>query len=384
MARQLFTGLNAGVVQIDRLGTLPAQASYDTTVYRTGGRSLKYVAASGVSSAAAISAASGNFVRFYLRVTARPSTTARVIFGASGNALQIRLNPNGTLAIYFAAALVGTSTTALTDTSRWYRVEARALSGTSVVLLRIDGVDEVTGTISSTSWTYQFGASDTVADTYTINVADVTSDTTTFPGEGSVQLLVPNGDSARAAKWTAGTSGTTNLWDAVDNLPPTGKVSPQTTTSAITHAGSGAGNEDYDASLPSYSSLAAASVTAVQMLAYHGEDISTGTKTLQFAIKSNPAGAFSTAESAGGDVGAVGAWPTNWTLSAITIIESPSVVLGTSPVISVRRNSTESRLADVCFMGMWVEYIPPAAAVDRPPTQLVMAQQVAVNRAASY
>lgn len=377
MARTGFTGFAAGDRGIDNIGSagaaLPSGVTYETTIVRTGARSLKVVPASG-SSASNVTTNFSNvgYARFYLRVTSRPATTQRLIFGSKASPqIAIGLNPSGTLEFWTGSTSLGTSTTALTDTTKWYLIEVRAADSlVSVAYLRIDSNDQVVNNVTGFIISPRIGCNDTVADTYTAYFADYTQDDTTYPGPGAVALLLPISDNARGAKWFAGTAGTTGLWDAVNNLPPAGVTSPQTTTSAITHAGGGVNPEDYDANMTTYSSAglsAGDTVNAVRAVVIHGEDIATGTKLLTFSVKSNPAqGAFETNFSAGADVGAVGAYPTNWTATHGTIISAPSVTVASSPVLSVRRPETASRLADVCFMGLYVDYTPAAATFGFP------------------
>ena len=500
--------------------------SYDTTISRTGGVSLKCIAQSGSSTVHTLPGIGGGvFHRFYLRVTSRPSTTARIIWGGTGGA-NLRLNPDGTIAYYTSTTLVGTSATALTDTTKWYRIECRGVpSGAgSVDYLKIDD-ETLTGTVSvgATTVTNQIGPSDTVADTYTVYYADFAEDELQFPGACiGINLALPISDNARAAKWTGGIGGTTNLYDAVNNTPPTGTAT-ETDTSQIEHSGGGAGNEDYDANLTTYTNLGVGTlisstqtyqtatdgsssldvgnaagnfygclsftapatgavrsiavrlsktggpadnllvelwsnnssqpgtkisdlasiggglisgatdryvlwatnstglvtnatrywivfkrsgstdaanfynikyhltasaedvgvgtsapswtmttggvgqlevavgdgdqVLAIQSFFAHGEDINTGTKTLTYGLKSNPAQTFAANFSAGNDGGALGTYPTGWIVARSIVFDAPhGLTVGNSPVLTARRPSTETRVASVCFMGSYVEW----------------------------
>jgi len=50
--------------------------------------------------------------------------------------------------------------------------------------------------------------------------------------DGYVISMLPVSDSSRGS-WTGGAGGTTNLWDALNNIPPTGAAGPGTNTSQI-------------------------------------------------------------------------------------------------------------------------------------------------------
>lgn len=388
MARTAIRGWDSADDTIEGLGTKPASITYDSaTTSRGFGSSLKIVGTNGVNNALAVVGSSPEWRRMNINFSAFPSSGSRPFYGASGSA---HLDIDSTGAITYFAVAASQGTTAALSLNTWYCLEfLSSSSSTSQVRLKLTNlttgvlVSSIT-TASTSTFFPQVGAGDTAAPTYTLYIDDYVTDNAAFPGVGYVFLMVPTSDNARAAKWTAGTSGTTNLFDAVNNLPPAGKVSPQTTTSAITHAGGGAGNEDYDANFSTYSSLgvgAADVIAGMQTVFVHAEDIATGTKTLTWGIKSNPTGSFETNVSAGGDVGAAGAYPTNWTVSRGAMIATPTVTISGSPIMSARRPLTESRLADVAFMGIYVDYTPTIVAfIARNP--LVLGQSI--RRASLY
>lgn len=339
-----------------------AGATFDSAIFRSGLYSAKIVPASTVQTyVTALGAGTSGYLRFYVRVTVRPASTARLICGAIlASTINLRLNPDGTIAHYLNTTLTGTSTSALTDTTHWYRIEIRTPNGSSVPVLLIDGVTEVTGSPSGWTFAARLGASDSVADTYTAYFDDVSVDGANFPGESRIVLLKPISDNARATLWTGGTGGTTNLFDAVDNTPPAGTAT-ETNTTQIEHAGGAAGSTDaYDANMTSYSTAGLSpsdTVNAIRFFIIHGEDSGTGTKLLNFSLVSNPAQATTLANfAAGADAGALGTYPTTWTATVNGIVTSPSVTVGTSPVMRVVRPETASRVASVCFMGMYVDY----------------------------
>lgn len=386
MARTFMTGFAAQAGGVDTLTVgLGTGFSYDTSIKRTGPASLKCVASSGANNTYNTNLPSSAYQRFYVRFTALPSATRRVFYGITGApGVSLQINPNGTVAYYQSVVLIGTSTIALTDTARWYCIEMRGADGTNVPVLLIDGNVQVVG--SPSTWTLQtnLGGNDTVADTYTCYFADFVGDDAALPGCGAVVLLLPISDSARAALWVAGsnaTTATTNLWEGVNNTPPVGTATSNAVTAAISHeGGAGGSTDDYDANMTSYSNAGiptGSTINAVQALIVNGEDIATGAKLLTFSVKSNPAqGAFESNQSVG--TGAVGTFPSLWSTRRGTIISTPSVTLGTSPVMTVRRPETASRRADCCLMGMWVDFSPP------PVFALSPQLRQAVKRASLY
>lgn len=362
MARTHFCGLSSGSTWIDLLNiSAPTGFSYDASIVRgTQPRSLKYVATSGASNQAqlAVSAVGGFWFRIYVRITVLPAT-ARVLIGESG-ADQILLNPSGTLSYFNNVTLRGTSSTALSDSSRWYCIEINGAGSGTGTYLRIDQVDEITS-VTLGACPRLIGAGDTVAATYTAYFQDFARDGANWCGAGAVPLSLAISDNNRGA-WTGGAGGTTNLWDATNNTPPTGTAS-ETDATQIESA-SGSGTDSCDLNFATYTSLGIGSgdtVNAVQMIIAHGEDVATGTKTGSMKIVSNPTQSVADTFTFGADVGALGTFPTNWTIQRGAIQTAPTLSgVGTSPVLRVTKTDTGTRVASVCFIGMYVDYTPAA------------------------
>lgn len=366
MARAAFMGFDSSDNTVESISVIGG-GTYDSTTPDGVGKSLKHIASSGSASGTTYTnVASPQWRRARFRFTARPATTRRIFVGNTSFA-SLRINPDGTVGYYTGAStLIGTSATALTDTARWYVVEwLSSASASSLVRLRIDGVDEVT-TADTTTFSGVLGPSDTVADTYTMYVDDYVADGAAFPGSGAVRLLLPISDNARAALWVAGSNATTstsNLWEGVNNTPPVGTATSIPVANGISHEGGAAGTtDDYDANMTRYADvgiLAGATINAMQAVCAHAEDVSTGAKLLTMSIKANPAqGAFETNWTAG-NASAAGTYPTNWVIQRGTIISNPANInLAGNAVMTMRRPETATRRADVCFMGIYVDYTP--------------------------
>ena len=56
-----------------------------------------------------------------------------------------------------------------------------------------------------------------------------------------------------------------------------------------------------------------------------------------------------------------GTYATGWARKAGAIVASPSVTLGSSPVLTVTQDTSSTRIADVCFMGVLVAWTPAVA-----------------------
>lgn len=336
----------------------------DTGIVRTGTYACKVALTSGVAGRFQQWAITNNhYNRVYIRVTARPASTARVLCG-NGSNVNLRLNANGTIAYYNSTTLIGTSSTALTDTSKWYRVEWRQSDGSSVVILKIDGTNEVTGSPSSwASSTVIFGSDDTVADTYTAYYDDYVADDAGYPGDGKVVLLLPASDNTRT-NWTAGNGGTSNLFDAVNNLPPGGLASANETNSTNIESASNTGTALYIANMVSYATAGLTSsdtVNAIMQVIVEGEDIATGTKTGSYEMTQNPVVAATTF-TAGADGGAHGIYNNASSLWQVRrkITQTPSVTVATTPLMKLVKTDTTTRTLCVCFMGIYVDYTPPS------------------------
>lgn len=376
---------------IERVASFGAAAS---TIVSAAARSglLGWRCASGAGNATSfISSNVGQsgviYARAYLRFTDLPASTVIVMRFGTGTATfyySARLTSLGKLQLFedTGGTQVGSDSAATIVTGQWYRIEmfhSSYLNTPDSVELRLDGVTVASQTAevqSTAPVAFQVGWIDAPGANKTLDIDDMCmnddsgADQNTWPGDGNVVLLLPTSDNARAALWTGGAGGTTNLFDAVDNTPPVGTAT-ETNTTQIEHAGGAAGSTDaYDANMTTYTAAgvgATDTITLVQLIAVHGEDIATGTKLLAFSIVSNPAVASSGNVTAGNDAGALGTYPTNWTIHRGTVSYAPTVTKGTAPVMRALRPETATRVASVCFMGILVEYVPPVAA-GRPMT----------------
>jgi hypothetical protein len=184
----------------------------------------------------------------------------------------------------------------------------------------------------------------------------------TLPGEGKVIWLPAISDNNRGT-WTGGAGGTTNLYDALNNLPPVGVAAGSDTNTSQIQNAQNASNQDGLFNLRSYADAGITSfdsVMNVMALLVHGEGVTTGTKAGDVWISSNPAQAAGAAAfNYGDDLGAAGAYPGNkWQASYGAVATSPSVALGTSPVLTIRKTTATSRETHVCLAGAYVEYRP--------------------------
>ena len=379
MARLGFGGFEGNDVTLEGLVTIPSFIT-SSPVPRSGsfaGRcaSISTFAFTGVNGRS-------YFARTYWNQTATGLDHPILTFRNSATDLVYAqyLASSGTIRLFNAvgSAQIGSASAALGQ-NQWYRIELKITIGTGAVdaaELLIDGVSIASTSGASISDlvpnTLALGTDTTAAlDDWALN-DDQGSNQNSYPGSGGIVLLVPISDNARAALWTGGVGGTTNLFDAVNNEPPIGTAT-ETDLTQIEHAGGAAGSTDaYDANMTTYTTAgigASDTINVLQLLAAHGEDIATGTKLLAFSVVSNPAIATSGNVNAGDNVGALGTWPSNWAVHRGTVTYTPSVTVGTSPVMRALRPETANRVASVCFMGMLVDYTPAVATLSPPPFQ---------------
>lgn len=382
MARTWYTGFETGALHTE-LGyatvTQAGNVAIESSIVRSGSYSLKVTPASGV--ATYWSAGTSNTVgyyRFYIRVTARPATTARRIFGANAfvSWSNLILNPNGTIALYGGTTvLIGTSTTALTDTSRWYRIDVETITGSQEV--RIDGTVEITGTYTSDAVAMQpiFGAyNDTVADTYTAYFDDISADDSALPGAGSVIMLLPTSLNA-AGGWVEGDgAGTTNMAAAVATRPPPGLASASETNATNIENAVSSATDNCDMNMTTYTAAgigASDIINSVRGIVRHGEDIATNTKAGAVRVVSNPDTGTESTFNFGDDGGAHGSDAAGaggvWKTMGTVVANSPSVTLGTAPVLRVGKRTATTRVVCVDFMGILVDYGPAVASTSAPP-----------------
>lgn len=215
-----------------------------------------------------------------------------------------------------------------------------------------------------------------------------------WPGSGKVVLLKPVSDSAVGTGWTLGTgtaisanSGST----AVKNTPPLGvaDLTAGSDTKQIRNATSNA-NVNYDANLTTYTTAgigASDTVNVLVPMVATGAPVVTSAKAGTFGVSTNPAIA-NVSLGAGGTAGAfwsgvaAGTYPTGWKWSFGTTTYAPTVTRGSSPVARITQVTSSTRIADVCAMGMYVDYTPAVVAVTTPPKPNVVLQ--AVNRSAVW
>jgi hypothetical protein len=248
------------------------------------------------------------YFREYVYLSALPSVDNTIIQGYntafSTPTFQIRVKTNGTVEVRNGAfTLIGTSTTALTA-GAWHRIEVRvriATGGNDQIELRINGgAAEVLNNnvaiaaVAQGGWRVGCTSDASNIDIYHDDVAvndDQGADQNSWCGDGKVILLPAGSVTSRGANWFGGSGGTTNLHEAVNNIPPTGKNTAGSTDAdqvenAVNSAGAAA--DRFDIETVTYASMlnSADTVTLVQALAQGGSAASA--RTMRLEALSNP------------------------------------------------------------------------------------------------
>lgn len=307
--------------------------------------------------------------RFALRVGALPSANTQIFRQHDGTNVQdcLYLNTDGSLSVARNTTVDATSANALSADGLWHLIEFDCgWNGGSGRRVYVDGVEWATNnaTASTPRNRAEFGVC--IAATADLYFDDLVVEDDTLASlwpDWKVIWLPAISDSAIGA-WTGGAGGTTNLYDALDNVPPVAVAAGSDTNTSQIQSASGSGTDAYDANVRSYATAgitAGDTIRAVQALAVHAEGVATGTKTGDLQIVSNPAASAKTF-AYGNDNGLAGTYASLWKGSVSTAVESPSVTLGTSPVVRVRKTDVGTRETHVAWLGAYVAYSPGTKA----------------------
>jgi hypothetical protein len=382
------TGAERGHTAADGVGGV-GNVTYVTTNQRSGSRAFQ-VDSTGSNSVAYLSTTNGwtgaldttYSSRGAHRLGALPTTTVPIaVFATLAGAaiISARLTSAGKLQLWNETgtpAQIGSDSVATLTTGQYYTIQLRVRTPTgggaaSTAELVLDGTVVATTTVANLGtavagqaywgWFQAPGASKTMLlDDIAVNNSTGGNETGYPNKDGKVVEAVPIGDSA-IGNWTGGAGGVTNLWQAVDNVPPAGLGSAsETDTSQIKNSTNSA--VGYTANLTTYSTLGLVTgdvVTLVQSIAISSQEVTTGTRTGTQQLTSNPVVAATAMNFNEGGV-AAGTYLTGWAHDRGTITYSPSVTLGSSPMMRCIKTDTGTRADDICYMGLLVEYVPAA------------------------
>lgn len=384
--------VDAAYIEGQAVGTvLPV---LETTVKFSGAQSVKCDGGAGTGSfirneLQADEGAVGRryFARVKIRFAALPSADCRLLqflnsAGTAYVALMFRIADSKIELLDVVNSVDQGASAATVTTDTWYTLELSCLinSGASDDSIegRLDGVSIASvssltlGTTApirvETGWLATPGSGNKLCylDDLIIN-DDQGASNNSWPGVSEkIVYSKPTADS-QVGSWTGGAGGTTNLFDAVDNIPPAGTATETNTTQIENNINGGGTN--YIATLQSYATAGVptgATINAVQAFCIHGEDAASGVKTGQVKVASNPSGsfvAFTFGEPGGG---ALGTFPNGWG-GRWTAENEPSVAFGTAPTIELDKTDTGTAVASVCSLGLYIGYTEAPPLLVMPP-----------------
>lgn len=364
----------------------------DTTNKRSGAScaSIALVSATQTTRTFFIAAYGGNnaFARVYFRKTADPGTDGRLVMGfLDQSEWGILLNTDGTLSLVFNKTTVAGSASPVLANNVWYRLELmQKLAAADVpgqAEARVDGVPFATSTASHVTITsntsFAIGPLDTNTHTGSVTFLfddlalndDAGSSQTSWPGEGKIVLLVPISDNARGANWTAGAGGTSNIFGAVDNTPPTGVALGSATDASQLKNVAKDTTGNYDANMTTYSTAGIVAGNKINVVHPWWNVSGSSATAISHAmlLVSNPQGNGGT-ESTVSITSTAGTYPSNWKWQGVgsaQVVHDPSVTLGTSPVMRVGKRTSSTSAAMCDAMGIYVDYrtvsFPPVTSV---------------------
>jgi hypothetical protein len=390
--------------------------SKQSTTVRSGTSACKCTAGSSGSSASNVTCniafaadpQTDIYIRAYVQLTTLPSATIPILrtetTAGTANSASVRLTSGGLLQLFNdqAGTQIGSSSLTALTTGVWYRVELHVrvdsvTAGNRQAALQLDGVSVASGLHTGTpanlqnvriGWCSHPGITSAgfFIDDVAINNSSGASQNT-WPGSGKVVLLIPTADS-QVGSWTGGVGGLTNLFEAVNNTPPIGTAT-ETDLTQIESADTTPDNatDEYRATMTTYSAaglVASDTLTLVQAVVDHGEDVAAGTKTGSFLILSNPAQVTADTFTFGNDAGLLGTWPSGWVSKWGTAEVLPSVILGTAPVLRLRKTDLGSAVGSCDFMGICAEYVPAAVATTAQATASVGSRRLNEKNPATW
>lgn len=318
-------------------------------------------------------------VRFYLYAATLPNVSTIIYTGQAvvlGNLLQtLALNPDGTFTVYDGGNGLASSTLAI-STGAWHQISlaVNPYSGTNSIALYVDGV--LWASLSSSSGNtgilnqVYVGAVESVAGGYVtcdLYFDDILWDNgangAVIIGPGSQVLLKPTADSS-IGNWKGGAGGTTNLWQAVSSIPPTGSKTPSDTSQIRDNSSSTP--SDYTAVCESYTAEGiptGATINAVTAFVNDEPEVTSSAILGTLWIVSNPAQTvppssnnfmFGNVES---NAGGLANFPLGWFSQEGPVSTNPVIDPATAPTVTVAKVTPTSQVCDVDFLGIYVDYL---------------------------
>jgi hypothetical protein len=365
----------------------------DTTEQRSGNACAKCQGTATATSLRRLVPSAGTpemFGRHYFKVSALPASTVRIARTSLTTGLSVRLTAAGKVQLWQdAGGQIGSDSVEVIGLNRWYRLELRcdvtAANPSAELRLATDETlppDYPAVTVASASglspapsaWgIYEIGWLDAPGVTASMWLDDVALNTTSgtaqnsWPGAGNVAYLPAT---AIVAKDAAGATckgaspSNADVLTAITAIPPAGHDDSTNAAHTPHHFKSTSSTNPttvLEVDCQSYAAggvPADASISAVFATACHAEGVGAGTKTGNLSMTANPVIA-NKAVTYGADVGAAGAYSTNWRWTSTDAADHPNVDRSTAPRAKITKTDATTRSAMVCALGVVVEYTAP-------------------------
>lgn len=381
MGRVFHAGAEIGHSHTDAaFGEVGTAFTYDTGTVRSGSRSWK-IDASAASyvlytlSAGAVGRRWFATIWFYVpSASGLPGSDSRILAIQTGAAAMLcgaRLTTAGKIQLVDQAGTqIGSDSAETVATNTWHRLDLGVrinVGSTDYAECRLNGVSvasTTTGAFSDTAparvlfgWFDDPGTSEVLFfDDFILN-DDTGTTNLTWALDESVLLLLPTAVAARDAGWVGGGGGTTNLYEAVNNIPPAGLDNAAATDTSQVENAVSTTTDEIDFTMTTYTAAGVGAsdlITAVYAVMAGGNSSTTGTDTIGLEVESNPAIAESVVSVDVND----GTYPTGWLRGQTAVSEMPVVARGTGPVASLRKGVATTRVCACCFVGMQVSVFP--------------------------
>ena len=227
--------LQTATIGIEFSAIVTNAPAIETGTKRSGNAAFRIASVAGAEGFSQIhTAAQGAFFgRFYLYIVAMPTAAQITIAGwrqTGTQKINLRLTSGGALQLFNQedGAQVGSDSAAL-STATWYRIEMAYDSTTlasTTCSARIDGVEFASGTIDITNAPNRLTIATTSSDATLDYIVDdlaindsAGSFENTWPGEGEVIVLRPNGNGA-SSQFVGSDGNSTDNYLLVDETPP--------------------------------------------------------------------------------------------------------------------------------------------------------------------
>ena len=308
---------------------------------------------------------------FAIRVGTLPSATLTLMNQFCGVNMSMYMSTAGKLSMDDSdgnsSAL---SSTGLSADGLWHTIQINAGSGGSafVTTVKVDGTDWITMTgfnpVNNCS-SVSFGIINTNTGSTILYFDDfVSSGISEWLPTSKIILLKPVSDNS-IGTWLAGAGGSSNLYDALNNIPPVGVATGSASNTTQIKNANSSGDQDILLNIESYTAggLPAGSTVDFVSPIMNGGNGTATTCTGGVWINSNPAqtaGGLSTRIGQSGQAAAT--FPTKWYSSYGAGTSAPSVTVGTQPVLGIRKVIATTANCMVDFAGINVGYTPGTAS----------------------